>query len=532
MGVFLLVLLVCPLLTAQDGSRIRAHVRFLASDLLEGRGVGAPGGELAAEYLATQLALVGAKPAGDKGTYFQAVPLVGVNPQPGARLTAEAGGKTLDLKWLDEFVGYTLKQTEDASIDGEAIFLGHGITAPEFGWEDYKNVDVKGKVVVLFTGEPPSDDPKFFGGKALTYYGRWTYKYEEAARRGALACIIVHTTPTASYGFEVVRSSWGREDMQVKLEPGQPALEFAGWVTEAIGDQIFAGMGKSAAEMLKLADTRGFQPMAMPVRFRGRFPAKVRTVESRNVVGIIPGSDPRKKEEAVVFSAHWDHLGINRSISGDGIYNGAVDNATGCGMVLEIARAWQALEHKPRRAAIFLFVTAEENGLRGSEYYGRHPFVPAGKTALNLNFDAFYPFGRTSDVIVTGAERTTVWPTVQNIAQRFRLSIAPDPRPEQGSYYRSDHFSMARAGIPAFSVHMGNQFAGKESGYGDRIFEEYNSKHYHQPSDEYKEEWDFSGIEEMSRFGFAIGMQVANTERIPNWRAGDEFLAAREKSLQ
>lgn len=518
-------------LQAQDGTRIRAHVRFLASDLLEGRGVGVRGGELTTEYLATQLALTGVKPAGDKGTYYQAVPLVGVNPLPGAELTSISGGKSTTWKWQDEFIGYTLQQIESASIDGEAIFMGHGISAPEFNWDDYKNVDVKGKVVVLFTGEPPSDDPKFFGGKALTYYGRWTYKYEEAARRGALACIIVHTTETASYGYEVVRSSWGREDMQVKLEPNQPALRFAGWVTSEVGNKLFAAIGKTTADMLKMADTPGFQPMPLPIRFRGRFPAKVRTVESKNVVGIIPGSDPRRKDEAVVFSAHWDHLGINRSMQGDGIYNGAVDNATGCGMVLEMARAWQALEQKPRRSAIFLFVTAEENGLRGSEYYGMHPFIPAGKTALNLNFDAFYPFGRTTDLVVTGAERTSVWPTVQNTARRFKLEIAPDPRPEQGSYYRSDHFSMARAGIPAFSVHMGDKFAGKPAGYGDKIFGEYNDKHYHQPSDEYQESWDFAGIEEIARFGFAIGLEVANSEKMPTWRAGDEFLPAREKSL-
>ncbi len=515
---------------AQDGTRIRAHVKFLASDLLEGRGVGVRGGELASEYLATQLALMGLKPAGDNGTFFQAVPLVGVNPLPGARLSVQGGGKSFDLRWLDDFVGYTLRQSESASIDGEAVFLGHGISAPEFNWDDYRNVDVKGKVVVLFTGEPPSEDPKFFGGRALTYYGRWTYKYEEAARRGAMACIIVHTTATASYGFEVVRSSWGREDMQVKLEANQPALQFAGWVTGETGDRLFGLAGKSTAEMLKLADTPGFQPMPLLLRFKGSFPAKVRTLESRNVVGMVPGSDPRKKDEAVVFSAHWDHLGINRTAQGDGIYNGAVDNATGCGMVLEMARAWQALDHKPRRSALFLFVTAEENGLRGSEYYGRHPFVPAAKTALNLNFDAFYPFGRTADIVTTGADRTTVWPTVQNMARRFHLEITPDPRPEHGTYYRSDHFSMARVGIPSFSINMGNKFAGKPPGYGDRIFEEYNSNHYHQPSDEYRDSWDFSGIEEIARFGFAVGLEVANSEKMPTWRAGDEFLSAREKN--
>ncbi len=517
---------------AQDiaGTRIRAHVKFLSSDLLEGRGVGARGGELAADYLATQLALAGVKPAGDSGTYFQRVALVGVDPQSGASLAAAGQGQTLSFRWLDDFVGLTQRQVESSHLDAEAVFVGHGIRAPEFGWDDYKDVDVKGKVVVLFTGEPPSTDPAFFGGKALTYYGRWTYKYEEATRQGAVACIIVHTTPTASYGWDVVRSSWGREDMQNKLDTGQPAMAFAGWVSQQAGDQLFAVMGKTSAEMLSAADSKGFRPGALPVRFRGSFPAKVRLVESRNVAGIISGGDERGKAEAIVFSAHWDHLGVGAPVAGDRIYNGAVDNATGCAMVLEMARAWQGLTIKPRRSAIFLFVTAEESGLRGSAHYAKRPFIPTARTALNLNFDAFYPFGRTTDLVVSGAERTTVWPMVQNAAQRFRLSIKPDPRPEQGSYYRSDHFSMARAGVPAFSVNMGNEFAGKPPGYGNQIFREYNSKHYHQPSDEYQDSWDFSGIEEIAKFGFTLGMDVANMERMPTWRKGDEFLPARDNS--
>ncbi|MCC6389683.1 MAG: M28 family peptidase [Bryobacterales bacterium] len=532
MKMFCLLVLCASLAAAQDiaGARIRAHVKFLASDLLEGRGVGTRGGELAAEYIAAQLALVGAKPAGDHGSFFQRVPLVGIHPLPSATLSATIQGNPLPLRWLDDFVGLTQRQNESSTLDADAVFLGHGITAPEYGWDDYKGIDVRGKVVVLFTNEPPSDDPKFFTGKALTYYGRWTYKYEEATRRGAAACIIIHTSPTASYGWDVVRSSWGREDMQVKLEPGAPALQFAGWVTRQIGDRIFSSIGKSSEQMLKLADTPGFRAIPLAVHFRGSFPANVRSVESRNVAGILPGSDPRFQDQAVIFTAHWDHLGIGEPVKGDRIYNGAVDNATGCGIVLEIARAWQALPHKPRRSALFLFVTAEENGLRGAEYYAAHPFIPAGKTALNLNFDAFYPFGRTTDVVVTGAERTTIWPVVENVARRFRLSIQSDPHPEAGHFYRSDHFALARAGVPAFSINMGSQFAGKPAGYGEKIFEEYNSKHYHQPSDEYNPSWDFSGMEEMAKFGFTIGLDVAESQPMPTWRKGDEFLSAREKS--
>lgn len=508
------------------GSRIRAHVKFLSSDLLEGRGVGARGGDLATEYLAAQFALVGARPSGDHETYFQRVPLVGVETEPSAHLSAGAS----EFKWLDEFVGQTQRQQKLVDFEGDAIFVGHGIAAPEFNWDDFKDVDVRGKVLVLFTNEPQSPDPKLFGGRALTYYGRWTYKYEQALRKGALAAVIVHTTPTAGYGWDVVRNSWGREDSQVELARDAPALAFTGWLTQEAGDKLLRQSGKSVAELLAAADKRDFRPIPLGLRIKGHLPAKVRQIESRNVAAIVEGGDPSLKSQAVVFTAHWDHLGIGPPVNGDSIYNGAVDNATGCGMLLEIARAWASMSPKPKRSALFLAVTAEEGGLRGSEYYARRPIIPPGRIAANLNFDAFYPFGRTTDVVVTGAERTTLWPVVQQVAQRFKLTIAPDPRPEQGSYYRSDHFSLAKAGIPAFSVHMGAEFASKPPGYGEKIFAEYNSNNYHRPSDQYREDWDFSGIEEMARFGYAIGVEAANLPKLPTWRQGDEFLAARQNS--
>lgn len=513
------------------GQRIRAHVKFLAGDLLEGRGVGARGGELASEYIATQLALLGAKPAGDNGSFFQKLTLAGVEPQADTQLIATTtAGEKIAFRWLDDFVGLTYQQKTRAAFDAEAVFVGHGITAPEYQWDDYKDVDVRGKVVVLFTNEPPSDDPEFFTGRALTYYGRWTYKYEEATRRGAVAALIIHTTPTASYGWDVVRSSWAREDQQVKLAAGAPGLAFAGWVTKEAGEKIAAAVGKSADELLKLAGTRGFRPIALPLRFQGMAPARVREIETRNVAGKIEGSDPRLRNEAVIFSAHWDHLGIGTPVNGDSIYNGAADNATGCAMILEIARAWAMLPEKPRRSAIFLAVTAEEAGLRGSEYYGRHPLVPAGKTAVALNFDQFMPFGRARDVSVVGAERTTMYPLVEEAAKRFGLVIAPDSRPEAGLYYRSDHFSFARAGIPSFSIKGGDDLLGKPAGAGAKLFADFNNHRYHQPSDEYRDDWDFSGMEQYARFGFLIGVNVANTLKLPTWRSGDEFLPARVSS--
>ncbi len=513
-----------------SASNIRAHVKFLSSDLLEGRGPGTRGGDLATEYIATQFALAGLKPAGDNGTYFQTVPLIGITTDPAAQLSAVKDGRTVDFKWEQEFVGVNERLTPDDQFDGEAIFVGHGIVAPEFQWDDFKGVDVHGKVLVLFTNEPPSDDPKFFAGRALTYYGRWTYKYEEATRMGALGAIIIHTTPTAGYGWDVVRSSWSREQPYVKLAPGEHALSLAAWVTSAAGEKLLGLAGHHVDELLKAAESRDFHPIPLGIHIRANLPAKVRDIQTRNVLGLAEGSDPKLKSEVVIYSAHWDHLGICAPVNGDAIYNGAVDNATGCGIVMEMGRAWQAQAHKPKRSALFISVTAEEGGLRGSEYYAAHPEIPAGKTALDINYDALFPLGLTRDVVVNGAERTTVWPLVQAVARRMELTINPDPRPEQGSYYRSDHFAFAHVGIPAFSVEEGDDFIDKPKGFGEKAFEEYNEKHYHQPSDEFQESWDFSGLAQMARFGFVIGTEAANQERLPSWRAGDEFLAAREKS--
>ncbi|MBZ5596643.1 MAG: M28 family peptidase [Acidobacteriia bacterium] len=510
--------------------RIRAHVRFLSGDLLEGRGPGTRGGDLATEYIANQFELAGLKPAADAGTFFQPVPLIGIATQASAQLSASKDDRALDFKWEQEFVGVNEKLTAEDQFEAEAIFVGHGIVAPEYQWNDFKDVDVRGKVLVLFTNEPSSNDPKFFGGRALTYYGRWSYKYEEATRKGAVGVIIIHTTPTAGYSWEVVRNSWSREQPYVKLVPGQEALSLAGWVSKDAGEKLVGLAGHHVDDLLKASEARDFRPIPLGVRIRCNLPTKVRDISTRNVAGLVEGSDPKLKSEVVIYSAHWDHLGIGTPVNGDAIYNGAVDNATGCGILMELARAWAAQPRKPRRSALFLAVTAEEGGLRGSEYYAGHPEIPAGKTALAINYDGLFPFGRTRDVVVNGAERTTVWPVVEAIARRMELTIHPDPRPEQGAYYRSDHFAFAHIGVPAFSVEEGDDFIGKPKGFGAKAFEDYNAKHYHAPSDEFQESWDFSGLAEMARFGFLIGTEVANQERLPSWRAGDEFLPAREKS--
>jgi Zn-dependent M28 family amino/carboxypeptidase len=509
--------------TGISADHIKEHTRFMSSDVFEGRGVGVRGEQITVEYLATQFALAGAKPAGEKGTYFQSVPLVGIQTQPDAQLSAEAQGKRVDFKYLDQFVGVATTQQADNHLDAEAIFVGHGIAAPEWNWDDFKGVDVKGKVLVLFTNEPTSTDPKFFDGRALTYYGRWTYKYEEAVRRGAAGAIIIHTTPTAGYGWEVVRNSWSGEDPYVKLGPNEHGLLFQGWVTREAGQQLLGLSGKTVDELLAASEKRDFKPIPLGVRIRASMPAKIRSFVTRNVAAVVPGSDPKLKDEVVIFSAHWDHLGIGTPVNGDSIYNGAIDNATGCAMILEMARAWAALPQKPKRSALFLAVTAEEGGLRGSEYYATHPLFPPSKTALALNFDAFFPYGRALDVVITGAERTTVLPQAQQVAKRLGLAITPDSEPEQGHYFRSDHFSFAQAGIPAFSVDHATEFAGKPKGWAEKAFNDYNDKHYHQPSDEFQENWDFTAVQQGAEYGFLLGIDVANQPTLPDWRPGEQF---------
>jgi Zn-dependent M28 family amino/carboxypeptidase len=519
------LLAVCVVAQNQQisGERIKAHVRFLANDLLEGRGVGTRGGQLTEQYIAAQLAATGIKPAGEDGTYFQRVPMIGVQTLPESRLSANNGRKTIDFKWQDEFVGTTQRQQPEVDFQADAIFVGHGIVNEQEKWNDYKGVNVKGKLVVVFTNEPQPENPQVFKGRTLTYAGRWVYKFEEAARQGAAGCLIIHTTPTAGYGWEVVRNSWSKEDPQMLLEGNSAPLAFAGWVTETAGENLLAMAGHSVQELLKAADSRDFRPIPLGLTIRGDLKAKIRKIESRNIVGVLSGSDARLRSEYVMYSAHWDHLGVALPVNGDAIYNGAIDNATGCGVVLEIARVYGALRQAPRRSVLFAFWTAEESGLRGAEYYSRHPLVPPEKTAVNINYDALFPSGRPRDLVVTAAERTTAFPIVQEAAQRYDLEIAPDPRPEQGSYYRSDHFMLARTGIPAFRIGFGSKVYGRPDNYADTEFAEYNTKRYHQPSDEFREDWDFTSLEIAARLGFTIGLNIANQDAMPRWNPGDEF---------
>ena len=512
-----------------DPERIRAHVRYLSHDLLEGRGTGQRGGDVAAEYIGTQFALYGLKPAGDNGTYLQKVPMVGITPAPETTFSLVSSNGTVDLKPLDQYVAYDQTQQAQSDVDAQIVYVGYGIEAPEYKWDDYKDADVRGKVLLMLVNEPPSDDEKFFKGKALTYYGRWTYKYEEAARKGAVGVILIHQPEMASYPWEVVRNSNSGEKSYLKLD-GTPKLKVAAWVQLDVAKQLAASSGMNIDKMMADARSRDFHPVTLPAKLKAHMVSKIRPFESNNVLAMLPGSDRSLKSEGVIYTAHYDHLGIRSDMPGDNIYNGADDNATGCGILLEIARAYTEAASKPRRSVLFASVTAEEQGLLGSEYLGKHPPVPASKISLDLNYDDVPPLGSPEEVEVSGSERTTFYPVIEATAKTFRLTIRPDARPEAGHYYRSDHFSLARVGIPSFSINEGVKYKGHDTAWGLEQAEEYTSKHYHQPSDEYHPSMDFTGDAVMARFGFALGWEAASQTKLVGWQKGDEFEPARMKS--
>ena len=509
---------------------IRAHVRFLASDLLEGRGTGQRGGDLAAEYIATQFALYGLKPAGDGGTYMQRVPMVGVATQPETTFSlVPDNGQPLILRPLEDYVVSNQTEQTESDLNSGIVYVGYGIVAPEYNWDDYKGMDVKGKVLLMLVNEPPSDNPNFFKGKALTYYGRWTYKYEEAARKGAAGVILVHKTDMASYGWDVVRNSWSGEQAYLRSEAG-PKLTAASWIQLDVARKLASGVGMDMDQMIAEARSHDFRPVPLPVRLEAHIVSKVRPFDSNNVIGMIPGSHPRLREQAIMYTAHYDHLGIVPGRAGDNIYNGANDNATGCGILLEIARAYASAAQKPPRSVIFASVTGEERGLLGSDYLGKHPPIPAGKISLDLNFDDVPPLGAPEEAEVSGSERTTFYPVVEDTAREFRLAIRPDARPEAGHYYRSDHFSLARVGVPSFSINEGMKYKGHDAAWGIQQAEDFTAKHYHQPSDEYHPGMDFLGDAVIARFGFALGWKAASLPQEVGWERGDEFERVRFRS--
>jgi Zn-dependent M28 family amino/carboxypeptidase len=507
-----------------DAEKIRAHVKYLASDELEGRGTGQKGGDLAAAYVAEEFNHYGLLPAGDNGTYFQNVPMVGVKTLPETVfILAPANGEEAPLRPLDDYVTANEQQTESAVIDAPIVFVGYGITAPEYRWDDYKGYDLKGRVALLFVNEPTSDDPNFFKGKALTYYGRWTYKFEETARRGAIATLIIHREDLASYPWTVVRNSWGGEKSFLKPD-GTPKLKAASWIQLETARKLVSMAGLNLDKLFQQAQSRNFKPIELPVNLKAHITSSVRPFNSRNVLGAVLGANGAREADAVLYTAHYDHFGIDGSKpAGANIYHGAADNATGCGILLELARVWAATKPPPNRSILFAAVTAEEQGLLGSEYLGKHRAALGAKIILDLNYDDLLPIGIPEEVEVSGAERTTFYPTVEETAKEFKLAIRPDSRPEAGHYYRSDHFSLGRVGIPAFSINEGTKYKGHDTAWGQAEAKEFVEQRYHQPTDEYKPEMDFRGDALMAEFGYALGKKAASANAAPAWLPGDEF---------
>ena len=517
-------------MAAINPQNIRWHVKFLADDLLEGRGTGQRGGDIAAQYIATQFALYGLKPAGDNGSYLQKVPMMGIITLPESTYSlVPSKGQPIDLRNKEDIVAMDETGDTSTSIDAPIVWIGYGIDAPEFNWDDYKGIDVKGKVLLMMVNEPPSDDPKYFGGKALTYYGRWTYKYEQAARMGAAGVLLIHKTDMASYGWEVVRNSWSGERSYLRNDSA-PKLKLASWTQLDVARKLMQDCGKDLDKEMAAAAKPGFKAEALPATFKAHIVSKVRPFDSNNVAAMLPGADPTLKDEGVMFSAHYDHLGFVPGMPGDNIYNGAQDNATGVGILLEIARVYSETKAPPKRATYFVSVTAEEQGLRGSEYYGKHPTIPAKMLSLDLNFDDVPPLGVPQEVTVSGAERTTFYPTVESTAKAFGLAIVPDSNPGAGHYYRSDHFSLARVGVPAFSIGPGDLYQGHDMQWGLQKAKDYVTKDYHQPSDEYHPDMDFRTDGVIARFGVALGWQAADQAGEVGWKPGDEFEKARKAS--
>ena len=509
---------------------VRAHVKFLASDLLEGRGPGTRGDALATNYIASQFEAMGLQPAGDDGTYFQKVSLLGITTdETKSSVAFTKGGTNLGaLKYRDQFVGGSQTQQESSSFDSEVVFVGHGVEAPEYRWNDYKGFDAKGKTLIMLVDDPPATDkePELFRGRARTYYGRWTYKFEQGTNRGADAVILIHTDAAAGYGWQVVRNSWTGEQAYVKNAPGQHALSFAGWISEGVAAELFKTAGLDLAKLTKAAGSRDFKPVPLNVRFKGAVGSTIRPFDTANVVAKLEGSDAQLRNEAVLYSAHHDHIGIGTPDDDDPtdtIYNGAIDNAGGTATILEIARVWSEVAPRPKRSILFALVAAEEQGLLGSKYFGENPPIPAGRIAMGINIDALHLNGSVGSVTMIGIDRTTFFPTAQKVTKAMNLTIVPDQAPEQGSYYRSDHFSLAKVGVPAFSIKQGNDIVGKPAAWGQEKAKEYREKHYHQASDEYDPAWDFGAAVQAARLALWLGWEAANAADKPMWLPGEEF---------
>ena len=536
----LAAVLLAPLAAGAQGaspdSRITAHeidgdLRFLSSDLLEGRAPATRGGQLASRYIASQLRSAGVQP-GVHGSFLQEVPIDVVSADPRTIHVNASGRATASLHFPDQVVVWAGSAVPSSVAHGELVFVGYGIRALEYHWDDFKGEDLKGKVLLVLVNDPPASasEPMLFGGKAMTYYGRWTYKFEEAERLGAAGMLIIHTTERAGYPWHTVVGSWAREQRMLPRSGALPApLGVEGWITDSAAKALLRQAGLDLDVLTLQAASRNFHPVHTGITVDARFTNSVAHLHSVNVVGVVPGRDPVLRDQYVAFTAHWDHLGIGPAVNGDSIYNGASDNASGVADMLAIARA-AAAAPAPRRSLAFIFVTAEESGLLGSEYFAEHPTVPIGRLIADLNVDGGNVLGPVRNLSVLGAERSSLGRTLRQMIEKQGMRISPQAHPEQGYFYRSDHFSFAKAGVPAVSIGAGNDYIGRPSGWGAEQNAAYTAHRYHQPSDEYRADFDLRGAAQLADIVLRFGTLLANTPDVPTWNTGSEFKAVRART--
>ncbi len=509
------------------GEQIAAHLKFLSHDLLEGRAPSTRGGALAAEYLATQLAVFGVEPAGESGTYFQQLSIIEATVEPSFVLSVAGGPR---FRYLDDVVAVSGIQRPKVTFDGDVVFVGHGIVAPELKWDDYAGVEMTGRIALVMVNDPPAppDEPQLFGGEALTYYGRWTYKLEEAARQGALGAILIHTTESATYPWQVVQTSWSGTQYALPVREGELALALESWVTEDAARVLARHGGHDLDALRKTALQRGAKPVPLGVRVSGVISQTLSEKTTPNVIGVVRGNTA--KDQGVMYTAHYDHLGMTEPVGGketDRIHNGAIDNAAGVAGVLEIAEAFARARARPHRSIYFVFTAAEESGLLGAEHLAAHLPLPADQWTANINIDGLNLAGRTKDVVLLGAERSSLGAIASELASRHARVLGPDPEPGRGYFFRSDHFPLAKVGIPAVSLGESTQYIGKDPGFAKKLRDEYNEKDYHQPTDEFKTTWDYSGAVEDLRFLAELGWRISDQRELPAYNAGDQFAAPR-----
>jgi len=522
------------------GEDLLRHIKVLSSDEFEGRGPGTRGEDLSVNYLVDQLKKVGLKPGNPDGSFIQKVPLMGVTAE--STVNIQVAGKKLELSLPGDCIATSLRFEPEINVaDSEVVFVGYGIEAPEYGWNDYKDVDVRGKTIVMLVNDPPipdQNDPskldeKMFKGRAMTYYGRWTYKYEIAAKKGAAAALIVHETGPAGYPYFVLVASHARENFDLQSsDKNASKVPVQGWLTESKARELCSVAGHDFNALKQAALKKDFKPMPLGARAGFAIKNQLREVASQNVIGRIEGSDPRLKNEYVIFTAHWDHIGRNEKLAGDQIFNGALDNASGTAGLLELAEAFANLKAAPKRTVLFLAVTAEEKGLLGSKFYAEHPLYPLERTLANLNMDGINPWGRTRDVEVIGYGNSTLEDLLGEAATGQGRAIKPDSGPEKGRYFRSDHFEFAKFGVPGLYLKSGVDYVGKVSGFGKQKTDEYTERDYHKVTDEIKTDWDMSGAVEDLRLLLEVGWRVAEASRWPEWKPGSEFKARRDAALK